>query len=149
MKATGPWNNPNYTINNYGLLSGDHTHVIKFQGIYMAPLGFVLSTTYNGRSGYPYGYYFQTSLNQGMVGFPAEAPDEHRTPFAHYWDVRIAKDINIKPVKLSLFAEVYNVLNLNQTTSMYSQVGNPYYELDQVMGIQAPRIAMLGCRIVF
>lgn len=149
MMATGPWNNPNNTINNYGLLSGDHTHVLKFQGIYMAPLGFVLSTTYNGRSGYPYGYYFQTELNQGATAFPAEAPDARRTPFLHYWDIRLAKDFTIKQVKLSLFAEVYNVLNLNESTGLYSQVGNPYYELDEITSIQSPRIAMLGCRVVF
>ncbi len=150
MMATGPWNNPNHPIQNpESLLSGDRTHVIKFQGIYLAPLGFTLSTSYRGQSGYPYGYYFQVMLNQGSTAFPAEAPDSRRTPFTHYWDVRVAKEFILGQFEMSLFAEVYNILNLNETTSLYSQVGNPYYDLDQTLGIQSPRIAMLGFRVTF
>jgi hypothetical protein len=149
MMADADWNDPNSEMLYPDTILSGGEHVIKFQAIYMAPLGIILSTNYTGQSGYPYGYYFQVSLNQGTLGVPAEDPDARRTPFIHDWNLRVAKDFHINRFNLSLIAEISNPLNLNTASSLYSQLGNPYYELDQIMGIIAPRTATLGVRMTF
>jgi outer membrane receptor protein involved in Fe transport len=151
MYGSGYWNYPDVLLYGEGVLSGDRTHVIKFSGIWFLPYGFVLSSNYSGSSGYPYARTFQVPLPpyNSPSTFPGEEPGSFRSPFVHYLDVRLSKDINFGSRKLSLFVESYNLLNLNQTTSIWSQVNHAVYDYGQIMGIQSARIFQLGARFVF
>lgn len=148
MMGFGSWNDPNSSLYDYGL-DNSTMHIIKLQGIWYAPLGIILGANYLGRSGYQYSAYFQYNMGgaQGIISFPAEKPDSRRMPFLHYLDIKIGKDFNIKSSKLSLFVDLYNALNLNQTTSIYANYSSSLF--GRVIGIQTARLAQFGARIQF
>jgi hypothetical protein len=147
LMARGNWNNPNALINNSGFLDIDRTHLIKFQGIYYAPLGIILGVSYFGSSGLPYTRYFNVSLNQGAVSINGEPMGSQRNPFVHYVDIKLEKRFFISNVKLDLFFDVYNLLNSNTTTETYARYGSPLYE--KTINIQPGRLGQLGFRVSF
>ncbi len=148
MMGFGSWNNPNSSLYNYGL-TNNTMHIIKFQGIWTAPFGIVLGVNYLGHSGYQYAAYFNYNMGgaQGIVQFPAEAPDSRRLPFLHSLDLKIDKDFTINKTKLSLFADIYNVLNLRATTSINANYNSKLFGM--VTGIQTASLAQLGVRYQF
>ena len=149
MMGVGGFDNPNYS--NYDFqMTDDASHVIKFQGIWYAPLGIVLSTNYLGRSGAQYAAYFTYNLGgqQGVQSFLAEKPSSRRMPFLNYFDVRIGKDFRFGDSQLSVFMDLYNALNANTTTSRYTRFGasTPF---EKTTGIQSGRLAQFGIRYQF
>jgi hypothetical protein len=149
MMGLGGFDNPNSSLYDFGL-TNDTMHVIKFQGMWYAPFGIILSTNYLGRSGYQYAAYFNYNLGgqQGVASFLAEKPSSRRMPFLHYLDVRIGKDFNIRDSKLSVFVDLYNVLNHNTATSVYGRYGAST-QFGKILGIQSGRLAQFGVRYQF
>lgn len=147
LQAGGNWSNPNALINNSGFLDLDRKHLIKFQGIYYAPFGFILGVNYLGSSGLPYTGYFNVALNQGAESINGEPLGSRRNPFANYVDIKLEKDLSISKVRLSLFIDVYNLLNSNTTISTYSRYGSPLYL--KTTNIQAARLFQIGLRVTF
>jgi len=147
MSAGGGWNNPNALINNSGFLDVDRTHIIKFQGIYFAPYGFVLGLNYFGASGTPYTKVFNAYLNQGGVGINGEPMGSNRTPFTHTVDLKLQKEFLISNLRVSFFFDVFNLVNSNAKTSIYSLYGSPLYL--KPTAIQTALLAQIGARIIF
>jgi hypothetical protein len=149
MMGLGGFDNPNFSMYDFQM-TDDASHVFKFQGIWYAPLGIILSTNYLGRSGAQYAPYFTYNLGgqQGVVSFLADKPSSRRMPFLHYFDLRIGKDFNIRDSKLSVFVDLYNALNANTTTSLYTRIGasTPF---GKTLGIQSGRLAQFGVRYQF
>lgn len=148
MYASGSWNDPNTYLYDFGL--NDKTmHIIKFQGIWHAPLGIILSANYLGRSGYQYGAYFSYNMGgaQGVVSFPAEKPASRRMPFIHYFDLKIGKDFRFGGSLLTVFADVYNAFNLNETTSINANFNSSLF--GKTTGIQSAALVQFGARFQF
>jgi outer membrane receptor protein involved in Fe transport len=146
MYATGYWNWPNNSLYDYGLTDST-MHVFKFQGIWYAPFGIILSAGYLGQSGYQYAATFREALNIGFTTFYAEAPSSRRMPFVHYLDFKVGKDFKLGNSNLSVFADIYNALNLNAATDVYSILGSPLF--GKTIGIQSGRLVQFGARIQF
>jgi hypothetical protein len=148
MMGYGSWNDPNNSLWDYGL-TNNTMHVIKFQGIWHAPLGFIVAANYLGRSGYQYAAYFSYNMggSQGVLSFYAEKPSSRRLPFLHYFDLKVGKDFNIRQSKLSVFADLYNAPNFNTATSINTNFNSSLFQ--KVTGIQTAMLAQFGVRVQF
>lgn len=147
MQASGTWNDPNMFVNSRGVLDLDKPHSFKFNGVWTAPLGFIVGVNYVGQSGFPYARGFDVSLNQGTTTFPAEKPGAQRTPFQHLIDLRIEKNFTVGRFQPRLFAEAFNLLNSNTALGIGSVYGTSSY--DQITAIISPRIFRLGIGLSF
>jgi hypothetical protein len=144
------WNDPNVKATGYtaGLLDQDRTHQIKVQGIAMLPAGFILGVNYFGTSGTPYTRSFYFRLTKlGVTRFLAEERGSQRFPFTHYLDVRIEKGFQVMGKTLSLFADIFNPLNFNETLNQAVILGTADY--GKVTAIQDPRFVQLGFRFSY
>jgi len=147
MMASGAWNNPNMYVNTRGVLDLDKPHSIKFNGIYQAPLGFILGVNYVGQSGFPYARYFDVTLNQGLSSFNGEKPGANRTPFQHLLDLRLEKNFTIGRFQPKLFLEAFNLLNSNTALGIGAKYNSPTY--DEITSILSPRILRVGVGLTF
>jgi hypothetical protein len=150
--ATGKWDDPNVMFNAWGVLENQNQHLVKVQGTYAAPLGFVLSAYYTFASGLPYTRRLRSleagigALSQGVVTINAETRGSSNLPAQHNLDLRLEKAFKIGPGHLSLIADVFRSLNLNTTTSIGSLTG---VDIGRVYGIMSPRYVRLGARYSF
>jgi len=147
IMASGTWNDPNMYVNSRGLLDLDKPHSIKFNGVWNAPLGFILGVNYVGQSGFPYARGFDVSLNQGTLTFNAEEPGAQRTPFQHLIDLRLEKNFTMGRFQTRLFAEVFNLTNSNTALGIGSIYGTSSY--DEITSILSPRILRVGLGLSF
>jgi hypothetical protein len=144
------WNEPNVKANGFseGLLDQDRTHQIKVQGIAMLPAGFILGVNYFGTSGPAYNRIFYYRLAKlGLLKFLPEKRGAQRYPFAHYLDVRVEKSFKLFEKSLSIFADIFNPLNLNETLSTANILGTADYK--KITAIQDPRYVQLGFRFTY
>ncbi|HOW86380.1 MAG TPA: TonB-dependent receptor [Candidatus Aminicenantes bacterium] len=141
------WNDPNFLINKSGILDRDRTHEIKFQGFYMAPLGFVLGLSYQGVSGLSYTPYRTYTLDQGAESVLLVSQGSLRMPFMNKIDIRVEKEFGFKGSTLAVFGTVYNLLNSNTTTGINTNFTSSRYGL--TTGIMTARTVELGARYTF
>jgi hypothetical protein len=147
MIGVGYFSDMNWAARNFGLATWT-SHVIKFQGIWYAPLGIVMSVNYLGQSGYQYENYFSYSLpNYGVTYVAAEPYGSRRMPFLHSLDIRLGKQFSFGNTKLDLFVDLFNAINANTATSIYNVWGSSNFGV--VDAIQDGRLAQFGARFQF
>ncbi len=159
-------NDPNTQIASMktGRGTSDQPHAFKLIGSYQAPLGINLGLNYQALSGLPTNRDFRTpvSLRQGTVTVRAEARGTYRNDFLNLMSLKADKMFTLhEHARLSIFAEVHNVLNTNaaQGYSTLTQAYASQAEFDaarvktayfgRVSEIIAPRIAKFGLRWQF
>ena len=116
--------------NRYGELPWDDEQYFKFNGSYHLPLGFIVGTSINWRSGRPYNMV--TNLNPYESGYIAGYGDEYyleprgsfRMGSAWWIDLRLRKDFAIGPTVLSLTADAFNLTNNQHTVAVYERYYN-------------------------
>ena len=162
------YSNPNLLINGDGPLDLDSRFQLKLAGSYTAPHGLLLSVFYTGMSGYPihpsdifpddpamgaYTLRFSKADNPAIVVEPfvqvaGVARGTYRQDFRNQVNLRAQKDVNVGKVKLSLSADVFNLLNINTVTAVQTLKVNLANFLKPAL-IENPRALRLGARVEF
>ena len=129
-------------------------------GAYQIPvietsLGFNLT----GRQGYPIPYIYRAGTSEGRQPVLInEDIDAHRLPNVQVLDLRLAKDIRMGPVGLTVSADVFNVFNRNtvlqrnvaSTSATNYNPGSPTStQQNRITELISPRVIRLGARLTF
>jgi len=131
-------------------------------GLYQLPLGFSVAGNFFGREGYPMINFVRFDPGDGLgtrdniIG----KLGDHRYGDVYELDLRLEKVIDLKPLQITLSADIFNVLNQgtilqrnSNTPAVASTPGGdvtidqPGY--NQIIEIQSPRILRLGARVSF
>ena len=134
-------------------------------GLYQLPLGFNVGANIFGRQGYPYVQW--VSIGTGD-GFPTRnvvvgSLDQERNPDIYNVDLRLEKVIELRPLSISLSADIFNLFNSNTVLQRQGKIAtcsnstaqpscsalvpNGTYHL--ITDFQSPRIVRAGARISF
>ncbi len=126
-------------------------------GVYQVPvvdvdLGFNLS----GRAGYPIPYVHETPVLQATGGrdliLMSDDVDEIRHDDIHTIDLRLAKDLSLHGVGLTLSVDAFNVTNeqtvMQRNLSLY-RANNPRPAANRITELVSPAIFRLGAKITF
>ncbi|MFI5180457.1 MAG: carboxypeptidase regulatory-like domain-containing protein [Thermoanaerobaculia bacterium] len=127
-------------------------------GMYTLPLDFNISTSVFGRQGYVAPYYRRVVSGAepayGLIKlYQLGAVDDERLPTVFEWDLGLSKVVTVGSLKVTLMADLFNVLNrdtvlqrvlrVRSTSTTTSSLDNEIYEQ------QAPRIVRFGARLAF
>ena len=118
-------------------------------GVYQIPvvetsLGFNLT----GRQGYPAPYVYRVVLADGPKYVLLEPQtDTYRNPNLTELDLRLAKDLRLSRVGLTISVDAFNVLNSN--TIMQRDVRRVTLTANRITEVQSPRVFRLGARLTF
>lgn len=122
-------------------------------GVYQIPvietsLGFNL----NERQGYALPYVFRVSTPSGE-GFknlivPSEI-DDFRNPNVRQLDLRLAKEIRVSRVGLTLSVDAFNLLNANTVLQRDVTRLNGFAASNRVTEVLSPRVFRVGARLSF
>ena len=123
------------TSNRYGNLPWDDEHYFKVNGSYHLPLGFIVGTSLNWRSGRPYD--LRTSISPYSAGYISGYTNQlyldprgsDRMGSSWWLDVRLRKDFEVGPTALTITADAFNLTNSQYVTSSneiyYHDIGHP------------------------
>lgn len=155
------FDSPNAHINALGNFTGERRHQVKIQFMWRAPLGIDVSGYYR----YLDGSRFTRRIRSDDLGLDlssnftiyAETRGSRKLPGLHYFDARVEKVFKLpkKFGQFSVFADVFNVLNINTMTGVQSLSsttqtvnGHPVSFLGQT-GIPDPLTVRLGAKFEF
>lgn len=149
--AWGTFNEPHIHINSWGEVPSQRQHIFKFQGHYQAPLGIRLSTSCFFMSGRPYGRQLRSdkagvSLYQGRKTILVEPIGTYHLPAIYDVNLRVEKRFNVGPGEIRFIGDVFNLLNLNTTTSIGTLTDQDWQD---VKAIKVPRYFRLGLAFRF
>jgi hypothetical protein len=121
-------------------------------GAYQIP---VIETSFGfnlqGRQGYPIPYIARVGTTEGRQPVLLdENIDAHRLPNVHNLDLRVAKDLRLGPVGLTVSADMFNVFNRN--TELQRNVTNSNStatDQNRIAELLSPRVFRLGARLTF
>jgi hypothetical protein len=132
--TTNLFDTPNASINADGRLELDRPYVLKVLGFWRLPFDLTLSGIYRAQSGHAYtrtttlgGYdadgdgVNDTLLGGGSVTINAEPRGARRLAPLHLVDAGLEKRFDLRQGRLSLRADVYNLLNVDTVLGRRSQ----------------------------
>jgi hypothetical protein len=146
FRSTGSGNKGNVYINSKWAYS--------ITGLYQIPIvetsvGFNL----NGRQGYALPYVFRVSTPRGegskLLLAEGEDIDRFRSPNVTELDIRLAKDIHVSRLGLTLSIDGFNVLNRNTILQRDVTRLNSYAASDRVTEVLSPRVFRIGARLSY
>jgi hypothetical protein len=152
---------PNAHVNALGSFNLERRHQIKLNLLVRGPWGINMGAFYRMLAGRRYqrlirSIDFGLDLNQGTATVNAEERGTRKYPDLSILDLHLEKMFKIGKIRLSLFADVFNVFNINTATSIWARSssgttinGIPvnFGDLDDIY--DPPRIFRLGSRIEF
>jgi hypothetical protein len=146
------FDNPNTTINSRGRLFFDRGYVAKVAVHEQIPFGIQLSTLVSYFDGLPFGRkLIIPNLNQGpifVMATPRGEPGGFRTQFNMNFDQRIARDFQLRSMRMSVILDTFNVLNLNRSLTEYDITGSLFAQRKPV-DVENPRVFRIGARLTF
>jgi len=159
----GDPNNPNSMINVDGRQANDQPHAFKLIGSYLAPWDITIGANYQALSGLPRDRLLSVRLTQGTTSIRAEPRGAYRADALSLLSLRADKAIRFGGEhRLSLIAEVHNVLNSSAGQNSYGLLTQSFASqaafdarrattsyFGRTQEIVAPRILKLGVRIDF
>jgi len=121
--ASAFFENPNVHVNVWGLLKHQREHMLKVQGMYIAPFGIQLSAQYFYSSGEPYPRQLRSSeaglsLYQGRQTVIVEPYGSYYYPDLHELNIRLQKSFNVGHGRFIVLADIIRAFNANTTTSL-------------------------------
>jgi hypothetical protein len=134
---------PNDLINTSS--NGSHAFRMwnaKAYGIYLAPGGVQIAALVRHQSGQPFGRTFSTVLNYGSIRILAEPIGTRRMDHVTLVDLKVGKSFRLSAGRLTMFVDLFNVLNANPEQNI-SWVSGSFL---QTLSIVPPRIARVGAR---
>jgi outer membrane receptor protein involved in Fe transport len=152
---------PNWHINVIGDFNLERRNQVKLQVLYRAPLGINIGAYYRLLGGNRYQRTIRSGdlgldLSEGNVTINAEKRGSRKYPDLSILDMHLEKMFKIGKIRLSLFADVFNVFNINTATNIYeiSSINTSINGIPVVFGdlediYDPPRIFRLGTRIEF
>ncbi|MDP2914443.1 MAG: carboxypeptidase regulatory-like domain-containing protein [Candidatus Aminicenantes bacterium] len=161
---SGYFDNPNAHINALGDFSGERKHQFKISGLWQGPWGINISGYFRYLDGSRWtrmirAYDLGLNPPQGNVTIYAERRGTEKFPWYSMLDLRLEKAFNLpgKFGKIAVFADVFNVFNVNTTTGISSIssrttpliVNNQPVAYGGTTAIVDPRVARLGFRFEF
>ncbi len=158
-RLDGASGDPNYAGNQllWGKLSFNRTWQFKLMGTYHAPLGINLSGNLHILSGLAW----TTQINSSLTGYDLifstlilEQRGCHEMPWSWSLDLRVSKDFRLGASKIELMADLLNVFNRDNATSVgvspysvYPISGGSAY--GKVFSLETPFQARFGVRWAF
>jgi hypothetical protein len=158
------YNNPNAHINAEGNFSLERKHQFKVNGMVQGPWGINFSFYYRYLSGNPWtrqirAYDLGLNPPQGNVTIFAEARGARNYPGLNLLDIRLEKTFRLpgKLGRLGVFADMFNVLNINTMTTANTVssappqvVNNNNVSFGEATAIYSPpRVVRLGVKVDF
>jgi len=152
---------PNAHINAIGDFNLERRNQVKLQVLYRAPLGINIGAYYRLLGGNRYQRTIRSGdlgldLYTGNVTINAEKRGTRKYPDLSILDMHLEKMFKIGRVRLSLFADVFNVFNINTANSIWSRSssgtsinGIPVNFGDTDGIYDPPRVFRLGTRVEF
>ncbi len=147
------WNqgkDPNHWVNARGLMNMDRTWVFKLQFGFNFPWDIFLSLNYQAMTGRAYVEQVRVQPDQGRIRiFDEPRSNKLRHNPVKMLDFRVEKTLTLyRNVRLSVLADVFNLLNDNTITgfrsySVYSTV------FRQPSSMPAPRLLQIGLKLQF
>lgn len=143
-----PWtNDPDCWERAYGRMRNDARHKLTVSGSMELPLGFRASGIFFYRSAYPWNAVYAGDPN--LDGINGDYVDEHRNSregFDAMWlNLRLSKYFTFSNFTLQLLAEIYNVTNRTNFTTVQNVYESPQF--GEPIAASAPRQFQLGVRI--
>jgi hypothetical protein len=157
----GSMDNPNLWVNADGNSTYDMTHMAKIQATYLAPFGIYVNAYFRAITGSAWTtLYRPTSVFAGRTTIFAEARGSNHYPVVTTLDMRLEKTFTLaEKYRLGLIVDVFNVFNNDTITLWGNQYGAsatwfspsvyPSTDGHTLYGIQAPRQARVGIRLIF
>ena len=105
-------------------LNWDQTHTINLSVAYSVPKDWGFSIIGNFFSGQPYTPAVNKNTRVTQNAFPRNSADK---PNIFNIDLRVYKDFEIGGTTISIFAKVFNLLDLENPRDVYSDSGDPYF----------------------
>jgi len=111
--------NPFNYYNWYGRPEFDRRHMLKFNGSYFLPLGFMVGTNFTYWSGKPYTIYADAQTSDDSEwgartfgNYYPEVRGSRELDATYRWDLRLEWDTSIgKGMSIGLFVDIFNVTN--------------------------------------
>lgn len=152
---------PNWHINAIGNFNLERRHQFKLQALVRGPWGINIGGFYRLLGGRRYQREIRSGdlgldLAAGNITINAEKRGSRKYPNLSVFDLHLEKMFKISKVRLSVFADVFNVFNINTATDLYELSstttvinGTPvgFGEAEEIY--DTPRIFRLGARIEF
>ncbi len=118
-------------------------------GLYQLPLGFNVAANFFGREGYPLVNFHRIDPGDGLG--PRDVIigniDDRRYDDVYNLDVRLEKVLELRPLQVSLSADVFNLLNDGTVLQRNGRVNQATY--NQIRETQSPRVVRVGARVSF
>ncbi len=149
--STGYFNgiNPNYSVNadgEQGYMYGQ-PHQLRFQGNVLLPwdidLGLSAMLSSGSLRSATYYHFFPSGMVSPLNIF---SPGTYKYPFRKLLDLRVQKQFDLARGKLSLMADVFNLLNSNKVLSDLNMVGPDY---GKIWLVTSPRTFRIGLRFTY
>jgi hypothetical protein len=142
---------PNRFINSGGfnVRYAGQPHYLKVQTNIILPLDISLGMNAFYISGHSYRPYFSTFLNQGNVTIYAEPWGDNKVDPQRNIDLRIEKAVKIGNYSVSVFGQIFNLLNGHETRWDYDVFGGYGANYQKILAVIAPRSYQLGLRFMF
>jgi outer membrane receptor protein involved in Fe transport len=155
------YDTPNAHVNAYGSFNLERRHQFKLNLLVRGPWGINMGAFYRFLGGRRYQRQIRSidyglDLNQGTVTNYAEKRGTRQYPDLSILDLHLEKMFKIGKIRLSLFADIFNVFNINTATSLWSTSSSGttinsipvnFGDTDDIY--DPPRIFRLGTRIEF
>jgi hypothetical protein len=152
--VAGFFQSPNSHTNANGTLPLERRHQFKLEGLVKGPFGINLSGYFRYLSGLPItrsvsNNYLGLSLNSNVTIY-AETRGSTYLPPVVQLDLRLEKTVTLKPLRIGVFADCFNIFNRGVATGEWTNSSNlTTYKYLQMTSINDPRIVQLGARIEF
>ncbi len=124
--------------------------VAKLNGMYALPYGVNVSGVFNARDGFPFNPTVQSALRAGALGRANVNVDPFGTQrYDNFYqlDLGLEKSFQVRRVRLSAQADVFNVLNENVVLARVANYSAT--TAGNVTEILAPRVIRFGLRVRF
>ncbi len=125
----------------------------SLSGLYQLPLGFNIGANVFGRQGYPQVNWISANPGDGLGSrlIIIGDLDSYRLDNVYNVDLRLDKVVDLKALRVTLSAEVFNLFNGNTALQRQGAVQTPTNPgtNQSIQEIQSPRVARFGARISF
>lgn len=152
---TSFYDNPNAHVNAVGRLGNDRRHYFKLLSMVKGPWGINISAMAEIFSGNPYSRWLDSSeegvylSGDNTEQIIAGKKGEYVLPTRVNLDLQLEKEFKIKNLRLSVFAEAFNLLNQGKATGVQTTTSHPTRPFGEMTSINAPFYARIGARISF
>ena len=110
-----------------------------------------MAANFFGREGYPYINYYRYDPGDGLGPRDNIIGKLSDTRYGNVYelDLRLEKVINVKPVQVTIAADIFNALNQGTILQRNAKVSAGLGVYNQIIEMQSPRIVRFGARISF